>query len=263
MKILFPVLMLFLYGQSISQAVHINASPKPVTVLFTVDLSSVNKHIRKSAIVGVRGNVAPLSWDNTFILTDADKDGKYEGEATFTVSPGSRISYKYMYAENWERTADRVVVIEKEQKVEVDDKWEYLLPERSAAYHDSIELIKLPQTIFALDSLLFDSYNRCQLDIHASLFSEDIEFYHDRGGLSTSKSGLIEAVRKNICNKIRRELKPGSLEVSPIPGYGAVCIGMHRFHNLVEKSVSQFSKFVTVWQLKDGQWKVTRVISLH
>ena len=125
------------------------------------------------------------------------------------------------------------------------------------------EANKLYNTIVGLDSLLFDSYNSCKPDQYESLLSDDFEFYHDKGGLSTSKKDNVESIKKNICGKVKRELLKGSIEVSPIPGYGAVEIGSHRFHNLVEKSTSQYSKFVVIWHYKDNSWKVTRVISLH
>ena len=97
----------------------------------------------------------------------------------------------------------------------------------------------------------------------ASLISEDVEFYHDRGGLTTSKKQLIEATRNNICYKVKRELLKGSIEIYPIPNYGAVQMGAHRFHNLIEKSMSRYSKFVHTWHNENGQWKLARVISLH
>ena len=122
---------------------------------------------------------------------------------------------------------------------------------------------QLYNRIVSLDSLLFDSYNSCKPDQYAALLSEDFEFYHDTGGFSTSKADNIEGIKKYICGKVNRELLKGSIEVSPIPGYGAVELGSHRFHNLVEKSTSQYSKFVVIWQFKDNEWKVTRVISLH
>jgi hypothetical protein len=123
----------------------------------------------------------------------------------------------------------------------------------------------LHDTIARLDSLFFDAYNTCKIDVMASLFSDSIEFYHDRGGLSTSKAGLMESLKANICGKVTRELLPGSIEVYPIPGYGAVQMGAHRFFNNQEKEAgpSRFSKFVHTWQNKNGQWQLTRVISLH
>ncbi|MBI1342595.1 MAG: DUF4440 domain-containing protein [Terrimonas sp.] len=114
-----------------------------------------------------------------------------------------------------------------------------------------------------MDSLLFAAYNNCDLNQFAALIDEDIEFYHDKGGLSTSKDEIVEAIKNNICNKVQRELVPGSIEVYPIHDYGAIEMGQHRFHNLVEHSTSRPGKFVHTWHYKDGQWKLSRVISLH
>lgn len=120
--------------------------------------------------------------------------------------------------------------------------------------------------IVALDSIFFHAYNTCNLKIQAAFYSDSIEFYHDKGGFSTSKKDLLAATEKNICGKVTRELIKGSIEVSPIPGYGAVEIGEHRFHNNQEPEANQRqtgSKFVIIWhQLKD-RWEIARVISLH
>ena len=61
-----------------------------------------------------------------------------------------------------------------------------------------------------------------------------------------------------------RELLKGSIEVYPIPNYGAVQMGAHRFYNHQEKTgPSRFSKFVHLWHRENGMWKLARVISLH
>lgn len=124
---------------------------------------------------------------------------------------------------------------------------------------------ELYDTIVYLDSVLFEGYNTCKLDRFEKYFSEEIEFYHDKGGLTTSKKELIESLRKNICGKVTRELIKGSIEVYPIHNYGAVQIGSHRFHNNQEppETPSRIGKFVHTWQYKNGEWKITRVISLH
>src|SRR2546423_95811 len=80
---------------------------------------------------------------------------------------------------------------------------------------------ELYDTIVQMDSILFDSYNNCKLNVFASLVSEDIEFFHDRGGLDTSKNDIVQAIKNNICGKVTRELLKGSIEVYPIPNYGA------------------------------------------
>ncbi len=131
------------------------------------------------------------------------------------------------------------------------------------SFRDSAVSKELYDTIVYLDSVLFEAYNTCKLDKFAELFSENIEFYHDKGGLTTSKKAIIEATKNNICGKVTRELVKGSIEVYPIPGYGAVQIGAHRFHNRQENSVSRIGKFVHTWKRENGEWKLTRVISLH
>jgi ketosteroid isomerase-like protein len=122
----------------------------------------------------------------------------------------------------------------------------------------------LYQTVFKLDSIFFDAYNKCDMTAQAEFYSDSIEFYHDKGGLTTSKQQILDATRNNICGKVTRELVKGSIEVSPVPGYGAVEIGMHMFHNNQEKDqVPHPSKFVIIWRNKNGRWSITRVISLH
>lgn len=123
----------------------------------------------------------------------------------------------------------------------------------------------LHDTIAMMDSILFEAYNTCKLEKFASMVDEDLEFYHDRGGLTTSKPSLIESLKNNICGKVTRELLAGSIEVYPIPGYGAVQLGAHRFYNNQEKErgPSRFSRFIHTWHLENGQWRIARVISLH
>jgi len=122
----------------------------------------------------------------------------------------------------------------------------------------------LYDSIVAMDAAWEDAYNNCKLDAMTDIISEDLEFYHDQGGLTTSKSQLIEALKNNICNKVKRELKKGSIEVYPIANYGAVEMGMHGFHNSQEpNSKPHFAKFVHLWKREGGKWRITRVISLH
>ena len=119
------------------------------------------------------------------------------------------------------------------------------------------------KTIQSLDTQLFDAYNHCDLDTFGSLIADDIEFYHDKTGLSRGRPALVEAIRNNICGKVTRELVPGTLEVYPIANYGAVEIGIHRFHHPGHEepgSVGE-AKFIHLWQNQDGVWKITRVIS--
>lgn len=123
---------------------------------------------------------------------------------------------------------------------------------------------ELYQTILNMDKVYFDAYNTCDMKKQASIYSEDLEFYHDQSGLTTSKKEVLEAIEKNICGKVTRKLIKESVEVYPIPDYGAVQIGYHKFYNNQEpNTASKSSRFVILWRNADGNWRITKVISLH
>jgi hypothetical protein len=121
----------------------------------------------------------------------------------------------------------------------------------------------LYQTIASLDSALFDAANRCDLEKLGTYFTDDLEFYHDQSGLSVGKQDFLNKSKNNICGKVIRELVPGSLEVYALKGYGAVEIGVHRFHHPGKDDTMAVgeAKFIHLWQYKDGTWKISRVIS--
>lgn len=122
----------------------------------------------------------------------------------------------------------------------------------------------LYSTIVEMDSIYFTAYNNCDMATQAELYAEDLEFYHDKGGLSTSKEDILKSIEANICGKVTRELVKGSIEVYPINGFGAVEIGMHKFHNNQEPdAISLPSKFITIWKHHEDRWLISRVISLH
>lgn len=123
---------------------------------------------------------------------------------------------------------------------------------------------QLYQKIMALDKAYFEAYNTCDLETQANLMSDDLEFYHDQGGLNTSKSEVINSIEKNICGKVRRELVAESVEVHEINGFGAVEMGYHKFYNNQEPdAISTPSRFISVWKNTDGIWTMHRIISLH
>jgi len=122
---------------------------------------------------------------------------------------------------------------------------------------------ELDKVITTLDAALFDAYNRCDLEKFASFFVDDVEFYHDQGGVTLGREKLTESVKKNICGKTTRELVPGTLQIYYMKGYGAVEMGVHRFHHPGHEDTEGVGegRFVHLWQFKDGAWKITRVIS--
>jgi ketosteroid isomerase-like protein len=122
----------------------------------------------------------------------------------------------------------------------------------------------LYRKIIQLDSAFFHAYNTCDLVKQAEFYADTIEFFHDKSGLETSKKKILADTKKYVCGRVSRELVAGSIEVSPLPGYGAVEIGMHAFRNSEEKNEQPHpAKFVMVWKNTPRGWKITKVISLH
>jgi ketosteroid isomerase-like protein len=114
-----------------------------------------------------------------------------------------------------------------------------------------------------MDGALSRAFNAHDLDRLMALFAEDLEFYHDVDGLQR-RAEVADGFRGLFARNdgIRRELVPGSLEVHDIPGFGAVEIGAHRFcHEEGGRADCGTFRFVHVWRMKDGDWKITRVVS--
>lgn len=120
---------------------------------------------------------------------------------------------------------------------------------------------ELDSTMKALDTALFDSYNKCDLQKFETFFIDNVEFYHDQGGVTLGKDALTNSLKKNICGQTTRELV--SMQVFYMKGYGALETGVHRFHHPgheAEIGIGE-GRFIHLWQYKDGAWKITRVIS--
>jgi len=123
----------------------------------------------------------------------------------------------------------------------------------------------LTKTIAHMDSLLFYAFNTCDINLSKSLFTEDLEFYHDAGGL-TNFTQNVNSIGQRCSRetKVRRELVKGSLQVFPIKDFGAIEIGSHRFYYTEkgqEEKLDGTFKFVHIWKNTNGNWKISRVIS--
>jgi len=133
----------------------------------------------------------------------------------------------------------------------------------SQSKQDSIANLDLYTEIAHMDSVVFNAFNTRNVDKFKTLFTEDLEFYHDKGGL-TNYDQTVDFLKTTAetNNQLKRELVKGSLEVYPIPGYGAMQIGAHTFCH-IENSKQECGtfKFVHIWQKKNGEWKISRVVS--
>ncbi|WP_066441346.1 nuclear transport factor 2 family protein [Chryseobacterium sp. CCH4-E10] len=129
----------------------------------------------------------------------------------------------------------------------------------------------LYKTAKKLDSLIFDvGFNTCDLSHYDSIVSDDLEFYHDKGGITSGKAAFIASIRNNICggpNKVKRELVPGSMKIYPLYNnnvlYAFIQEGEHNFAELYKGKWNKGShaKFTILWILEDKNWKMKRVLS--
>lgn len=130
------------------------------------------------------------------------------------------------------------------------------------------------RTLKTKDSLLFNiGFNTCDISQFESLVSDNFEFYHDKAGITSSKSAFISSIKDGICKldyKPRRELIENSLEVFPLQKnnvlYGAIQMGDHRFYaEEKDKSLrlTSVAKFTHVWLLEKGSWKLSRGLSYN
>ncbi len=120
--------------------------------------------------------------------------------------------------------------------------------------------------IQALDSAFFDAFNRRQLDEVMSYFSPELEFYHDKGGMDNyeqTRTKSKQLFERNTESGFRRDMEPGTLEVYPVPGSGAIQINRHRFCHIENNKMDCGSfKNIMVWKKEGDRWLITRVISV-
>ncbi|MFO1495789.1 MAG: nuclear transport factor 2 family protein [Lysobacterales bacterium] len=146
-------------------------------------------------------------------------------------------------------------------------------PSADAATPGPAQNAELTRTIEALDLALFDAlFNRCDVDALAPLIAEDLEFFHDKHGLTAGKkvfldgiAGMCERQRTGEDYRARRELVAESSEVYPMNAIGALHVGVHRFYMLKDgeaEKLVEVGRFANLWQQQaDGHWQLRRVFS--
>ncbi|MDO7850609.1 nuclear transport factor 2 family protein [Hymenobacter convexus] len=122
---------------------------------------------------------------------------------------------------------------------------------------------ELYQTVARLDTEMFAAFNAHDVNKLMAYFADNVEFYHDKGGLSNfaqTQEGFTRLFAQSP--DIARTLVPGTLEVYPVKNYGALHIATQRFCHVENgRNDCGNSKFVMIWQQQAGTWKITRVVS--
>lgn len=126
----------------------------------------------------------------------------------------------------------------------------------------------LYKKIESLDSVMFSVVYKCDVQMIESFFTADLEFYHDKGGLTKSRAAFMDMQQKNFCGNhpfyLRREPVPGTMKVFPMDNYGAVQTGEHVFYIKGadgKEILDGRAKYVHLWKFEQAQWRIARVIS--
>lgn len=128
---------------------------------------------------------------------------------------------------------------------------------------DSKATDSLKAQITQADATFFDAFNRCDIDKMASMFSPQLEFYHDTGGV-TDYEQTMEA-SKRLCQRVpdlTRTLEPDTVKIYPIKDFGAIQQGQHMFcHKENGKDDCGTFGFTHIWKQTEQGWIIHRVVS--
>jgi hypothetical protein len=98
-----------------------------IVMTFQVDLKDVE--MKPGTEVGIRGDMAPLSWEKSYPMEDPDGDTIYTAKIIFNEGkPGDRVMYKYMVDGVWDNDrygpfGNRVIALSNCPQVLPVDKW--------------------------------------------------------------------------------------------------------------------------------------------
>lgn len=131
---------------------------------------------------------------------------------------------------------------------------------------------ELSKIILEKDSLFWTGYNNCDTSLTGQFFYPDVEFYHDKGGITNGLPALQASLKNNLCSnpdwRLRREALPGTVKCYPLQNngtiYGAILLGEHYFY-ITEKGKPEFrdghASFTHLWLKENDEWKMKRVLS--
>lgn len=127
---------------------------------------------------------------------------------------------------------------------------------------------QLKQEVLEQDSLFWHAYNTCDSDAMEKFFSEDIEFYHDKNGVTKGLVDFMKNTRENLCGNsdwhLRRQALDSTISIYPMEGYGAILSGEHIFFvNETDKPerLDGLARFTHLWKKTVSGWKMTRILS--
>ncbi len=131
----------------------------------------------------------------------------------------------------------------------------------------------LTEAVRARDAEFFElAFRGCDPARLRAMLTPDFEFYHDRDGIVARDAEAFVADYDRSCHerqrpdawRSRRELVAASLNVHPVPGFGAIEDGEHLFYERQgdgpERLVGR-ARFTQLWALSPDGWRLARVFS--
>ena len=149
----------------------------------------------------------------------------------------------------------------------------------SLAAAAAAEPVSLPEgealaaAISARDAEFFAlAFEGCDPERLRSMLTPDFEMYHDRGGVvARTAATFVEEYRRSCAARqapdawrSRRALVAATLNVHPVPGYGAIEDGEHLFYERQGDGPERLAgraRFTQLWQLTADGWRLARVFS--
>lgn len=121
----------------------------------------------------------------------------------------------------------------------------------------------LQNEILKMDGVLFQAFNSCNLKVMSEIFDQDLEFYHDKGGL-TNYQDTLKASKRNCDNKLglTRTLIMESNKIFPAGDFGAIQEGRHQFCHMENgKNDCGTFTFIHIWKKTEDNWTLSRIVS--
>lgn len=137
---------------------------------------------------------------------------------------------------------------------------------------ENVSLADAPEAVedavYRNELAFWDAYNNRDVNQVTKFLTEDVEFYHDKGGFTKTPKALAKDLASGIFSpgepSIRRELIQGTLQTHEIPDYGAIVLGQHRFFVTIkgqpERNTST-AQFTHLWKQSGSKWQMSRVLS--
>lgn len=132
----------------------------------------------------------------------------------------------------------------------------------------------LREEVRAADDRFFTLYfdARCHPEEVRAMIADDLEMYHDKGGVVATDAEHFMADYRQGCSaragadawRSRRELAAESLVVDPVPGFGAIEDGDHRFYERRgdgPERLAGMAHFTQLWVKSPDGWRLKRIFS--